>query len=422
MDKDESVSDVMHLSGVPLFRSLPADEIAGLLERYRTWNAPAGALVLQEGQPGEEFYVILSGQVEIIRALGSAEESHLGLRRAGEFIGEIGLLNPLAPRSATARVAAEACLLVVTYADFHRLLQRHPELAYELASVLAARIAETMEETIRHLRGKNEELQRAYDELKAAQAQIVEKEKLEHSLQVARQIQYSILPAVIPQMEGYDIGALMTPAQAVGGDFYGVYPLDEENLALIVGDVSDKGMPAAIFMAQSHALLRAAIHRDAGPTASIERVNELLLEMNAEDMFVTVLYGILNRASGEFRYVRAGHEQPLLLGPAGEVSFPEQGRGMALGLFADLSLVEHCLTVPAGGLLLLYSDGVTDDLNRDGSVHFGRDGLAQIVRRVGGGVPAQHACQAILDALIAFQGGAAQFDDITLLAVRRLIG
>jgi len=412
----------MPLANVPLFRSLPADEIAGLLERYRTWNAPAGALVLQEGQPGEEFYVILSGQVEIIRALGSAEESYLGLRRAGEFIGEIGLLNPQAPRSATARVAAEACLLVVTYADFNRLLARYPGLAYELASVLSARITETMEETIRHLRGTNEELRRAYDELKAAQAQIVEKEKLEHSLQMARQIQYSILPAVIPQMEGYDIGALMTPAQAVGGDFYGVYPLDEENMALIVGDVSDKGIPAAIFMAQCHALLRASIHSGVSPMTSIERVNELLLEMNAEDMFVTVIYGVLNRAGGEFRYTRAGHELPLLMGPDGTISFPAQGAGMALGLFAGLPLEEHCLTLPPGGVLLLYSDGVTDDLNREGSEHFGRQGLERTLRQVGADAPAQRICQAILAALAEFQGGAAQFDDITLLVVRRLTG
>ena len=145
-------------------------------------------------------------------ALGQCGESIFGLRQPGEFIGEIGLLNQGAPRTATARVVKDARLLTITYADFNELLKLHPELAFELASVLSARLTEALNETIHNLRDKNEKLQQAYDDLKAAQAKIIEQEKLEHSLQVARKIQYSILPRRIPQMGGYDIGALMKPA------------------------------------------------------------------------------------------------------------------------------------------------------------------------------------------------------------------
>jgi serine phosphatase RsbU (regulator of sigma subunit) len=313
----------------------------------------------------------------------------------------------------------DARLLTITYADFSELLNLHPGLAFELASVLGSRLTEALNETIRNLRDRNEKLQLAYDDLKAAQAKIIEKEKLELSLQVARKIQYSILPVHIPQMAGYDIGALMKPAQAVGGDFFGVYPLDESHMALIVGDVSDKGMPAAIFMAQSHALLRASIQSGVSTTIALERVNDLLMEMNAQGLFVTVIYGILNSASGEFRYARAGHELPLVLDPGGDVYFPEMGTGMPLGIMSITLVEERSLTIPPGGFMLLYSDGIADDRNAEG-LRFGVEGLKNVVKQFGVLHPAQQTCQAVFDALADFQKDAPQFDDVTLLAVRRL--
>ena len=140
--KTENSLEIMHLSNVPLLRSLPAEELPALVEKYKIWDAPAGTLVLREGEVGDEFYVILQGQVEIVRALGSAEESILGLRQPGEFIGEIGLLSQGTPRTAAARVVEDARLLIITYADFNALLKLHPELAYEMARVLSARITE----------------------------------------------------------------------------------------------------------------------------------------------------------------------------------------------------------------------------------------------------------------------------------------
>lgn len=410
---------IPQLSNVPLFNSLPAEELAHVVESYISWDAPVGTLVLEEGNSGNEFYIILEGQVEIVRALETAEESILGLRQPGEFIGEIGLLNQGAPRTATARVVEDARLLTITYADFNELLKFHPELAYEMASVLSARLTEALNETIHNLQDKNEKLQQAYDELKTAQAQIIEKEKLEQSLQVARRIQYSILPTRIPQMDGYDIGALMKPAQAVGGDFFGVYPLDENHMALIVGDVADKGMPAAIFMAQSHALLRASIQSGVSTTVVLERVNSLLMEMNAQGLFVTIIYGILNTTNGEFRYTRAGHELPLLLNPKGQISYPEKGTGFVLGLMSNTALEECSLTIPVGGFMLLYSDGIADDRNEAG-IRFGDDRLKKVVQQLGTNNPAQETCQEIFDTLAKFQNGAPQFDDVTLLAVRRL--
>jgi serine phosphatase RsbU (regulator of sigma subunit) len=407
-----------NLNAVPLFKSLPPETLASITKTYKTWSAPAGSHVLEEGNPGDEFYVILQGRVEIVRAIGTPEESFLGMRYQGEFIGEVGLLNQGAPRTATARVVEDAQLMTVKYSDFNELLKIHPELAYEMASALSARLTESLNETIRNLRGKNEELQKAYDDLRAAQEQIIEKEKLEHSLKLARKIQYSILPNEIPQMEGYDIGALMIPAQAVGGDFYGVYKLDDENMALIVGDVSDKGVPSAIFMAQCHALLRASIGIDVGTLDVIKRVNSLICEMNASGLFVTVIYGVLNKPTGVFRYVRAGHELPLILDARGEATLPEMGKSMVLGIFDDPLLEERQITIPPDGLMLLYSDGVADARFKDDSP-FGMEGLIQTLKRLGTRTPARALCEGIFDSALAFQKGSPQFDDITLLAVRR---
>lgn len=416
MSKNDS--EALRLSQVPLFQSLPADEVRLLLNAYKTWDAPVGSFILYEGEPSNDFHVILQGQVEIIRSLGSPEESHLGVRQPGEFIGEIGLLNQGAPRTATARVVQDARVLTITYEDFDKLLKRYPELAYEMARALSSRITQALNETIRNLRDRNEKLQQAYDDLRAAQAQIIEKEKLEHSLQVAREIQYSILPTRIPQMDGYDIGALMMPAQAVGGDFYGVYELDDEHVALIVGDVSDKGMPAAIFMAQSHALLRASTESGANVVAVLRRVNELLFEMNARDLFVTVIYGILDKSNGEFHYARAGHELPLLLHTNGEISIPAMGLGAPLGMFENPALDEQTIVIPPGGFMLLYSDGSADTRNREG-IRFGEKGFHAAVKEFGVGHSAQAACQAVYDCLVEYQESTPQFDDVTLLAVRR---
>lgn len=416
MSKDES--EVLRLSQVPLFQSLPAEEVLHLLNAYKTWDAPVGSFILYEGEPSSDFHVILQGQVEIIRSLGSPEESHLGVRQPGEFIGEIGLLNQGAPRTATARVVEDARMLTITYEDFDKLLKRYPELAYEMARALSSRITQALNETIRNLRDRNEKLQQAYDDLRAAQAQIIEKEKLEHSLRVAREIQYSILPTRIPQLDGYDIGALMMPAQAVGGDFYGVYALDEEHMALIVGDVSDKGMPAAIFMAQSHALLRASTESGANVVDVLRKVNDLLFEMNASGLFVTVIYGVLNRTSGEFHYARAGHELPLLLHADGEISMPKMGLGVPLGMFENPALDEQTILIPQGGFMLLYSDGSADTRNEEGK-RFGDKGFHAAVKQFGVNGSAQQACQGVYDCLVEYQENVPQFDDVTLLAVRR---
>lgn len=406
------------LAKTPLFQSLPAEELQRVQETFAVQDIPTGAILVQEGQPGDQFYVILEGSVEIIKAQGTAEEMVLGKRGPGEYVGEMGLLNPDGLRTATVRAVETTRLLEVRFTDFTELLGRHPWLAYELAGVLSNRMTQTQNKTIHILQEKNKHLQQAYDELKAAQAQLVEKEKMEQELQLAREIQRSILPVEMPSLPDYDFGALMTPARMVGGDFFGIFPLDGDRMALIVGDVTDKGAPAAIFMAQIHALLRATAAANLSPAEVLQRVNDFLMEMNDKGLFATVIYGVLEQSTGIFEYARAGHELPLLVNAEGHVSFPEAGVGMPVGILDEPMIDENRLMIPPGGRMFLYSDGVTDCANLTGE-RFNEDGLIARILELEAQATAQQACQSIFAALVQFKQEAPQFDDITLLAVRR---
>jgi serine phosphatase RsbU (regulator of sigma subunit) len=272
--------------------------------------------------------------------------------------------------------------------------------------------------TIQDLRQKNAELVRAYEELKAAQAQIIEKERLERELEVARDIQMSILPHQLPQLPGYDFGARMVPARAVGGDFYDLIQLTDNEVAVVVGDVTGKGMPAAIFMAQIHALLHAGARLFADPKGVLRWVNGQLLEAGELTLFATVLYGILDRRTGQLAFARAGHEPPILALAAGGTEIVPWSAGQPLGLLEDPDLEEQRLTIPPGASLLIYSDGANDSLNPAGE-SFGRGALAEHFGVLYGS-PAQAVCDRLWETLVSFQGDASQFDDVTLVAIHSL--
>jgi serine phosphatase RsbU (regulator of sigma subunit) len=404
------------ISRVPLFASLPRGEIERLAQSLRTREAPEQSLLFREGETGDRFYILLDGQVEIIKALGSDAERLLGIRRAGSVIGEMSLFSRGGRYTASVRARTPLSLLEMTPAEFDALLHRQPSLAYELLRTLSTRLDESENLTVHDLLEKNRQLEQAYDELQAAQAQIIEKEKLEAELEVARTIQRSILPRERPRLPGFDFGMLIEPTRSVGGDFFDFIPLGAGQLGIVVGDVTDHGVPAAIFMALTYSLLRAEASRARSPGEALRYVNRHLLGMNESNMFVTVLYGILDGATREFRYVRAGHDLPLLLDARREAISLRRSPGQLLGLFPELALDEQSVILPPGGLLLLYTDGVTEAMDEDRHM-FGVEGLNSVLR-ANGSPSAQAACDAVHDAVHAHCGSSAPHDDITLVAVR----
>jgi sigma-B regulation protein RsbU (phosphoserine phosphatase) len=277
---------------------------------------------------------------------------------------------------------------------------------------------EDHEMSVHNLRGKSQRLAEASEELKIAQAQLIEKELLERELQQARELQRSILPQVLPHLEGYDLGARMVPARMIGGDFYDVIPLDTDHLGLAVGDISGKGIPAALFMSLTCSLLRVEAKMCMSPYRVLQQVNQHILAINAQGIFVTLLYGILHLPTCDFTYARAGHELPLLWDSRGAIVPITEGRGQPLGLFTKPLLDRKKIKLAPDSTLLLYSDGVTEA--QDAKYEFfGLEGMQRIVPGLLENT-AQGVCDQIVDELLSCCHDVQKIDDITLLALKVL--
>jgi serine phosphatase RsbU (regulator of sigma subunit) len=272
--------------------------------------------------------------------------------------------------------------------------------------------------TIIDLREKNRQLTQAYQELKAAQAAIIEKEKLEHELELASEIQCSILPEKLPQHPGLDFGALMVPARSVGGDFYDFILLDKHRLGIVVGDVTDKGMPAALFMALTYSSLRTEAFRYRNPGDALRAVNRHLLQINRSNMFVTLLYGILDYQTGEFTYARAGHPPPLVLDSRHRPVDIPSNLGQPVGLFNPFALDEQKICLPTQGSLLIYSDGLSETI--EGSKDF--PPLPELCASIqeGSELTAQDFCERLWRTVGGAEGEWLIQDDFTLVCVRNL--
>jgi serine phosphatase RsbU (regulator of sigma subunit) len=327
----------------------------------------------------------------------------------------MSLIQPGGLRTASARARGDVVLLSMSRDQFRDLLERHPELSSAMVSVLSQRLDNTNVSTFRDLTEKNRQLQQAFDELKAAQELLIEKERLERELKVAADIQMSILPDVLPVHEKFDFGGRILPARQVGGDFYDIFILDENKIGVLIGDVADKGVPSAIFMARAHALIIAEADSSTSPGEVLRMANRHITRLEKSTQFVTALYGVLDTSTGEFSYARAGHEPPLLLQEQSHVQRLPHKAGMALGLWENIILDEHSLFLPQGSLLLMFTDGMTDCRSPKGEPF----GLERIKITMAGlwNATAQASCDQLFDTLMMYQSGSKQDDDVTLVAI-----
>lgn len=403
------------LSKIPVFNDLPEADQLHLQNTLQVKALKPGEILFREGEVGEHFYIVINGELEILLGIGTEDELILNIIGPGEYLGEMSLIVPGGERTATARAKGNVKLFAMSRDEFNTLLEQHPMLVQSMVHVLSERLGSTNEATFRDLREKNQQLQKAFDELKAAQEQLIEKERLERELEVAADIQMSILPDDLPEPPRFDFGARIDPARQVGGDFYDFFRIGENKMAVLIGDVADKGVPSAIFMARAHALIAAEADTIENPADVMRRVNFHITRLEKAAQFVTVLYGILNVDTAEFTYARAGHEPPLLVMPDGSVERLPHQPGMALGLWEDIVLDEQTISLPPGSILVLYTDGMTDCRNPQGEPF----GLERIQRSLYScpGSSAQVVCDHLLQKLKDYQGGARQDDDVTLVAV-----
>lgn len=246
------------------------------------------------------------------------------------------------------------------------------------------------------------------------QAEAKERERIQQELRVAALIQQTLLPKELPRPDGWAVDALYRPAREVGGDFYDFLRLDGERLGVIVGDVTDKGVPAALVMATCRSMLRSAAHQHDAPGAVLAEVNDALVGEIPEAMFVTCLYAILDTRTGDLTLANAGQNLPYIRTAQGVTEL--RATGMPLGLMPGMGYDEREYRLAPGETMVLSSDGITESHNREGDMYgFGRL-MAQVARSGAG----RNTVAGIIDDLEAFTGSdSPQEDDITLVVIRR---
>ena len=397
------------------FPEISEVEVEALSRVAESHAYPAGTVLCHEGQVEHVFYVVAAGQAAVTHDLEAGEKRLYALRYPGEFFGEMALIDDK-PRTADVSTVTDSTMLEISEPAFKDFLARSPSIALAVIRTITENMRASDRAAIAQLSSKNLELRIAYQDLKAAQAEIVQKERLERELEIAGEVQRSRLPSQFPQTPGYSYAARNEPARHVGGDFYDVIQVDQDHVGLLMADVSDKSIHAALIMAVTRTLFLAHARGSLSPAAVAQAVHNGLMEISStDDMFVTAFYGVVDLRSGQLCYIRAGQDKPLLFRAAGGPPMALEAEGRFLGMLPDLELEEREVRLSPGDLLVAYSDGVTDAIN-EAEESFGLERLINLLApRLG--CSADEVCADIFSEVFKFRGSAEAFDDITVLVM-----
>jgi sigma-B regulation protein RsbU (phosphoserine phosphatase) len=289
----------------------------------------------------------------------------------------------------------------------HLELRQAREILKNQNLILEQRVEERTREVL--------ELQKSEFELRVA------KEKVENELNIAAQIQKGILPSsfpAYPDRKEFELHAFMRPARYIGGDFYDFFFIDDNTLALVMADVSDKGVPAALFMMVSRTLINSLAVDNRSPSAVLEKANNIMCRNNDSGMFVTVFLAFYDVSSGKLTATNGGHSASLIIDRDGTSREWATTHGPALGFMEELHYKEETVDLKVGQTLFLYTDGVTEAMS-PGNELFGLDRLQELLKRKHD-FKLDRLCSDIEISLSEFQEDQ-QFDDITMLALKRII-
>ncbi len=347
----------------------------------------------------------------------------------GAVVSEQDILAPaarLARRQGSIALAGLAVLVLVVWLLITRLtrpLTRLAQAARRLAAgdfsvkVAGVRPGDELGDLAEGFNQMVDDLNRYIEQLTETTAA---KERIESELDLARRIQESILPRTYPpypDRDEFDLFGLTIPARQVGGDFYDYFMIDHDHLGVVVGDVSGKGVPSALFMTVARTLIKSAAAHHLDTTEVLDETNRQILPGNDMCMFVTVFYGVYQISTGRLVYSSAGHPPPLVRRASGHVKQAERLAGMAVGVHDDLGLAVGSLQMEVGDLLLVYTDGLDEAIDPRGEM-FGTARAMDWLSRT-----EVTTAPDIIDRLVryhrAFTGPAEQFDDLTLLLLRR---
>ncbi len=245
------------------------------------------------------------------------------------------------------------------------------------------------------------------------------KERMESELSIGHNIQMGMVPKLIPPFtdrKEFDLFATLDPAKEVGGDLYDFFFIDDDNLCFLIGDVSGKGVPAALFMAVTKTLIKGIAMQTNDPAEILRQVNDEAVQNNETCMFVTVFLAILNIKTGEMNFANAGHNPPLIVRKNADASFLEVKSGCAVGVIDSPDFTTESLVLQRDDLILFYTDGVTEAFNNSGE-EFSEDRLENALTKLMD-LPVEKIVSGILENVLLFSGEAPQSDDITVLALR----
>jgi len=248
----------------------------------------------------------------------------------------------------------------------------------------------------------------------------IQKQRIEEELNVGKRIQLSLLPKSCPVIAGWDFAADYRAARVVSGDFYDFFQLSDQRLGIVIADVADKGIPAAILMAVSRTTIRATALSGRQPAEALSRASQLMLQDSQADMFLTAFYAVIDPANGQLVYANGGHNHPLLLRSTERTVEELSAPGIVLGMLPDVQLENCDALMGDGDVVVFYTDGVTEAMNSH-QQEYGEQRLRDTLL-ANGHLNAGGILDAILNSVSEFTGNAAQSDDLTVVVVKRMAG
>ncbi len=394
---------------------LPEEDLNMLTKVVIEREYPAGTTICREGELEHTFYIIQTGQVAFTKRM--TEGDHLlGLKGKGDFFGELGVLDR-APRSASVQAVSDCRLIEIHEETLDKILARNPSVSRAIMRGIARSVRDTDKITISELQLKNDELGRTLDNLRAAQAELLRRERMKRDIEIAAQVHNSILPTSFPEVPGFEFAAMARPAREIGGDLYDVLDIGPDQVGIVMADVSGKSVQAAIYMAVVRALFLSETKADLSVTETSHRIHNLLLKASTASMFVTAIYGKLNYVTRQMNFIRAGHDRPVYYHANAANTSLLDVPGRFLGLLPNLIIEEDSLIFQSGDALICYSDGVTDAVRPGDGQMYGLERLRAIVAKEGHG-SAQDLVDAIIEDIDKFRGDEEQPDDLTLLVTK----
>lgn len=407
----------IHEALVQALGPIPPHDIDPLIQAVTIHDFQAETIICHEGDVEYAFYIIQRGNVAFTKKMEHGEQL-LGYKGAGEFFGELGILDH-APRAANVLATTDCTLIRISEELFDQIISHNPLAARSIMRGITRSMRDTDRITIAKLQLTNQELARTLDELRAAQAELLRRERLKRDMEIAANVHQSILPDAFPNVANFEFAALARPAREVGGDLYDIIPIDDNRVGIVMADASGKSVQAAIYMAIVKTLFLSQANPQLSPAEVAHRVHDLLLKASTAEMFVTVFFAALNFKSRQITYVRGGHDRPILYRAATGATTLLDAPGRFLGLLPNLIIQEDHLSLQPGDTLVCYSDGVTDAVNNIDNSMYGLERLRATVAQYGH-QPAQTLVQAIVADVDRFRDNAEQPDDLTLLVTKAL--